>query len=394
MMIFHINKQKLSAILREAIDETLDTSYRGYLHGEIKNRVHDWDYDIWDDDAQAENLKKLGKKLHRDMSDFDIANGGKDTSLSSEMKKLGFIPLNYANMDGSSYDGEVEYYLIDMKKIPQVKDKFQSILNFFNYKCINMSYYDGQDFGYDMNGVRVALEPIFTEEITDTKSRVFYHATPDRNVKKILRQGLVPKDRGQLGKQRPERIYLTPNFDPYIIKELENENGMDYTVLKVDLSSQPQIKLYKDPYYSENGLYTVSYIPPSCISVLNPQPHKLQKQRALEIDKWLEELSTSLGLDYSNGRIEGQSNNMEINLNVGIYPSYNSYYMTLKGYVKKLGANGKTRKTNFDYDNHVTFKSVDGYGGTNQFAYEEVKPLLIDKYLKAILTKGTKRYIW
>ena len=85
---------------------------------------------------------------------------------------------------------------------------------------------------------------------------------------------------------------------------------------------------------------------------------------------------------------------MEINLNVGIYPSYNSYYMTLKGYVKKLGANGKTRKTNFDYGNHVTFKSLDGYGGTNQFAYEEVKPLLIDKYLKAILTKGTKRYIW
>ena len=85
---------------------------------------------------------------------------------------------------------------------------------------------------------------------------------------------------------------------------------------------------------------------------------------------------------------------MEINLNVGIYPSYNFYYMTLKGYVKKLGANGKTRKTNFDYDNHVTFKSIDGYGGTNQFAYEEVKPLLIDKYLKAILTKGTKRYIW
>ena len=30
-MVFHINKQKLSAILREAIDETLDTSYRGHL---------------------------------------------------------------------------------------------------------------------------------------------------------------------------------------------------------------------------------------------------------------------------------------------------------------------------------------------------------------------------
>ena len=68
--------------------------------------------------------------------------------------------------------------------------------------------------------------------------------------------------------------------------------------------------------------------------------------------------------------------------------------MTLKGYVKKLGANGKARKTNFDYGNEVTFKSPDGYGGKNQFTYEEVKPLLIDKYLKAILTKGTKRYIW
>ena len=328
------------------------------------------------------------------MSDFDIANGGKGTSLWSEMKKLGFIPLHYMNMDGSSYNGEVEYYLIDREKFSQVREKFQSALNFFNYKCISMSLNDGQDFGYDIDGVRVALEPIFTEEIADTKSRVFYHATPDRNVKKILRQGLVPKDRGQLGKDRAERVYLTPNFDPYIINKLEDNNGMDYTVLKVGLSSQPQIRLYKDPYYSENGLYTVSYIPPSCISVLNPQPHKLQKQRALEIDKWLEELSTSLGLAYSNGRIEGQSNNMEINLNVGIYPSYNSYYMTLKGYVKKLGANGKTRKTNFDYANHVTFKSLDGYGGTNQFAYEEVKPLLIDKYLKAILTKGTKRYIW
>ena len=101
-MKLHISKNRFRAILREAIEETLDTSYRGYLHGELKNRIKDWNYDIWDDEAQADNLKKLGSRLHRDMSDFDIANGGNDTTLFGEMKKLGFIPLHYQTMGGKS----------------------------------------------------------------------------------------------------------------------------------------------------------------------------------------------------------------------------------------------------------------------------------------------------
>ena len=392
-MKLHITKNRFRVILREAIEETLDTSYRGYLHGELKNRIKDWNYDIWDDEAQADNLKKLGSRLHRDMSDFDIANGGNDTTLFGEMKKLGFIPLHYQTMGGKSYDGDIMYFLIDKEKFSQVKQKFQSLLNFFNFRCVKMSDYDGQDFGYDIDGIRVALEPYFTQEY-ETQNRVFYHATPDRNVQKILRQGLVPKDRGQLGAKRPERIYLTQDFDNDIVSELEDKNGMEYTVLKVDLTSQPQIKLYHDPYYEDKGLYVTSYIPPSCISVLNPQPHKQKRQRNAEMQQWFEELASSLGLSYSNRKFEGECNGMEVNLQVNLYPIYGKFQLYLNGYIMKRSANGKGRKISFNYRDGVIFKSTDGHGLCSRFEYDEIKPLIIDTYLKAILTKGTKRFIW
>lgn len=391
-MRLHITKNRFRAILREAIEETLDTSYRGYLHGELKNRIKDWNYDIWDDEAQADNLKKLGSRLHRDMSDFDIANGGNNTTLFGEMKKLGFIPLHYQTMGGESYDGEIMYFLIDKEKFSQVKQKFQSLLNFFNFRCVKISNYDGQDFGYDMDGIRVALEPYFTQEY-ETKNRVFYHATPDRNVQKILKQGLVPKDRGQLGAKRPERIYLTQDFDFDIVSELEDKNGMEYTVLEVDLTSQPQIKLYHDPYYQGKGLYVTSYIPPSCISILNPQPHKQKKQRETKINQWCEDLASSLGLKYSNRKFEGECNGMGINLQVGIYPIYGHFSLYLNGYIIKRSANGKERKIPFSYRDGVAFKNNSERGYQTNFEYDEIKPLLIDTYLKTILTKGTKRQI-
>lgn len=391
-MKLHISKEKFQTILREAIEETLDTSYRHNLHNAIKNRVKDWNYDVWDDKAQADNLRKLGSKLHRDMSGFNIANGGNGTTLFSEMKKLGFIPLHYQTMGGESYNGDIEYYAIDKEKFSQIKDKFQSLLNFFNFRCIKMSNYDGNEFGYDIDGIRVALEPYFTKEY-DSQNRIFYHATPDRNVKKILRQGLVPKDRGQLGAKRPERIYLTPDYDVDIVEKLEDENSMDYTVLKVDLTSQPQIKLYNDPYYQDRGLYTISYIPPSCISVLNPQPHKQKKQRETKINQWCEDLASSLGLKYSNRKFEGECNGMGINLQVGIYPIYGHFRLYLNGYIIKRSANGKERKIPFSYRDGVAFKNNSERGYQTNFEYDEIKPLLIDTYLKTILTKGTKRQI-
>lgn len=381
-----ITENILRTIVRMVLSETLDRSYRYNLHNEIPGRIPDWEYDSWDDETDERNRERLSKRLGgRDMSHFTYPNCGKNTSIDSVLKDMGFIRLRYSSFMGGGVGDDVKNLLIEKDKFNAVKKQFQSALNFFNYKVVKMYDYNGNDFGYDIDGVKITIEPVFTNEVGMKGDGIYYHATPDRNVSKILKQGLVPKDRGQLGAKRPERIYLSPNFDSSLVERLEKDNGIEYTVLTVDLNGM-DIKLYNDPYYDNEAVYTVSYIPPSRISVMDPQPHKLERERNNNISKWLEELCDGLGLTFipEYNAIHGNYNGMEIDLRISIVPNYSSYYMAINGNIKRPNKNGKIINRVWRTNGYLSF------GGVSFFKYEEIKPLLINKYLKKILTTGSK----
>ena len=188
-----ITENILRNIVRRVLSETLDRSYRYDLHNEIPDRIPDWEYDSWDDETDKRNRERLSKRLGgRDMSNFTYPNGEKNTSIDSVLKKLGFIHLQYNSFLGGGLGDDVKNLLIEKEKFNAVKKQFQSALNFFNYKVVKMYDYNGNDFGYDIDGVKITIEPVFTYEVSMKRNGIYYHATPDRNVSKILKQGLVP----------------------------------------------------------------------------------------------------------------------------------------------------------------------------------------------------------
>ena len=381
-----ITENILRSIVRRVLSETLDRSYRYDVHHEIPNRIPDWEYDSWDDETDERNRERLSKRLNgKDMSHFTYPNGGKGTSIDSVLKKLGFKKLVYSSFMGGGVGDDVENFIIDKQDYNSNKDKFQQALNFFNYRVVKMYDYNGNDFGYDMDGLYVSIEPVFTHEVEKKDNGIYYHVTPDRNVPKILRQGLVPKDRGQLGVKRPERVYLSPKFDASLVERLENDNGMDYTALEVNLNGL-DIKLYNDPYYEGKAVYTVSYIPPNRIKVMDPQPHKLEKERKSNFSKWIEEVCDELGLMFipEYNAVHGNYNGMDIDLRISIIPNYSSYCIAINGNIKKENKNGRVVNNIWRTNGYLSFN------GVSNFKYDEIKPLVIDKYLKKILITGSK----
>ena len=156
-------------------------------------------------------------------------------------------------------------FTINKDKFDKIQKEFNSVLNFYNFKCIRKNI-------ADRNRITVTLEAVYGDKIDiNVSDRIFYHTTPSRNVEKILRQGLVPKDRGKLGLNRPDRIYLSLYIDKLLLSELSRDSQCDYSVLKIDLRNKPDIAIYKDPYCEENGYYCTDNIPPTCISIVPEQ---------------------------------------------------------------------------------------------------------------------------
>lgn len=254
-MIIKLTEQQLNNILASSkpfVNETLGKTYKGDLYNALgkewqPNRVHN--------------------------------------SFFEKVEQLGFKHI----LTKSEYDGEytesVRKYKTTLENYNKTRRQLQSLLNFYGYSIISEEEGVSDENGQEMKWL--TFEANYNEDFDYSNNPIFYHAAPTQSVNKILRQGLVPKDRNKLGLSRPNRVYLLRNYDDHYFRELSRKEGQfigkdwDYTVLKIDLSGmENNVHLYQDPY-SENGkaFYTSDNIPSSCITVPMQRKQVILKNR-------------------------------------------------------------------------------------------------------------------
>ena len=155
----------------------------------------------------------------------------------------------------------------------ELSDKIYDILEFYKYY---ITFIEENEKGYIL-----AIESYFTEDARETikeNGNILYHITESLNVPDILRKGLRPKTgkRKYQGGYRyfPERVYLIGN-NPNIVENIDSvirdkkfeKNGIQYTILKIDLGKHNISLWYDDASDGKYNVYTLEAIPPSLISI-------------------------------------------------------------------------------------------------------------------------------
>ena len=118
------------------------------------------------------------------------------------------------------------------------------------------------------------IEPKFDEGTPITFfDDAFYHISPTKHEKKILKIGLVPKTKEKIS-AHPERVYLVKKIvDAVALADIFSDIDKEhqYTLFKVNMKSAKEnnsaIRLFLDPNFS-NGVFTLSNIPPQFLKVL------------------------------------------------------------------------------------------------------------------------------
>ena len=155
----------------------------------------------------------------------------------------------------------------------KLSDKIYDILEFYKYY---ITFIEENEKGYIL-----AIESYFTEDARETikeNGNILYHITESINVPDILKKGLRPKTgkRKYQGGYRyfPERVYLIGN-NPNIVENIDSvirdkefeKNGIQYTILKIDLGKHNISLWYDDASSGKYNVYTLEAIPPSLISI-------------------------------------------------------------------------------------------------------------------------------
>ena len=158
----------------------------------------------------------------------------------------------------------------------ELSDKIYDILEFYKYY---ITFIEENEKGYIL-----AIESYFTKDARATikeNGNILYHITESRNVPDILRKGLIPKTgkRKYQGGYRyfPERVYLIGN-NPNIVENIDSvirdkefeKNGIQYTILKIDLGKHNISLWYDDASDGKYNVYTLEAIPPSLINITTP----------------------------------------------------------------------------------------------------------------------------
>jgi hypothetical protein len=121
--------------------------------------------------------------------------------------------------------------------------------------------------------IQLIIEAKYGVDVTQRMLRQpwLFHVTPTQSVDKILKIGLTPKTRAKLA-AHPERIYLATSetsakfIENAFRKETQTD---DWTILKIDTGAFERIgRLFVDPAFAGEGVFTLSNIAPHFISKL------------------------------------------------------------------------------------------------------------------------------
>jgi hypothetical protein len=95
-----------------------------------------------------------------------------------------------------------------------------------------------------------------------------FHVTLPKHLDKIEKSGLVAKSKRQI-QNHPERIYLFSGVDG-CYDYIEYKKMNDYIILKINVKSLYNLKLYEDPKYTPDveAFYTYDNIPPFSLKII------------------------------------------------------------------------------------------------------------------------------
>jgi hypothetical protein len=206
------------------------------------------------------------------------------TALKLISRDLSLRGINY------NIDTEFETNTIFVKilssdiNIDNVLNIFRTI-NLCGYFISNYDFYDSKDNNIDYlihndklndDFIKALLSKInnskFTQLTIESKynklvniPKYLYHVTSKDNKGKILKIGLVPKSKNKRANHN-DRIYL--GYNKIVTKNLAYQfSSGDYILLEIDTKGL-NIKLYDDPDFTENGVYTYDNIPNSNIEII------------------------------------------------------------------------------------------------------------------------------
>lgn len=125
----------------------------------------------------------------------------------------------------------------------------------------------------------IQLEPIYQKNINKEvyKKKWLIHLTPEKNVEKILKEGILPFNKNELFNYI-ERCYffehdmVTDQDLEIFCRKLNNayidkDNHVTYCILKIDMDKISGINFYRDYNWVKGSIYTQQAIPPYAISI-------------------------------------------------------------------------------------------------------------------------------
>lgn len=222
-------------------------------------------------DFYESGIKNLSLKLFKEgliktyPFEFAVQRLGEygSVKLISNKIYLGLKKEYFNKIEGLiKYIDAIGYFAATFK----VLNKNQEI-NPNNYKNFNRvgDFIDAID---DVQQIWIEIEAEYDETI-ENPSNLFYHLTNKTILKKIKRQGIVPRSKSKKS-YHPDRIYVVDdlnNLRQLLVQflEIEGKKLNDYLILKIDYNLANKPKIYNDPNFLNLGYYVIDNISPAAI---------------------------------------------------------------------------------------------------------------------------------
>ena len=100
-----------------------------------------------------------------------------------------------------------------------------------------------------------------------------YHVSPVKYEEKIKKIGLIPRGQGKIA-AHPERIYFTLNEEDaeFLVNKFRDFTKGTYNLYQIDVDKLRRrnngIRFFKDPAFTDKGIYTLSNVPPDCLKII------------------------------------------------------------------------------------------------------------------------------
>ena len=114
----------------------------------------------------------------------------------------------------------------------------------------------------------IVIKPIYSNGIVENIPQILYHVTPTKNIKKILKKGLISKSENIRDKY-PNRIYFTRRLgtaEQFIIELKRWKGNEEYSIIEID-TTELNCVFYKDIasiyfgcYYIQNENIKTEYL--------------------------------------------------------------------------------------------------------------------------------------